>query len=223
MFSHLFCYVMSHLLCDKMWMILVIGSDSNQNQLKTLSCFVTAWWGCSIVWWWIINVNFLIPKLIKISIQLVFSYFHFTLHKTIDWTESWYNLRYRTPFFTFCLTSWSFIILDLQGSGIMWNAYDFPVFLLSESSTLTLQEVCTAWIFQCGLSVVHTLDNHLWWLFCLLCEVRKSFSGRCYCLDTTACRFGTFVNCLVSYGYLTWKLSRIFVISKMPLKFEVTE
>ncbi|XP_041002422.1 nicastrin isoform X2 [Juglans microcarpa x Juglans regia] len=26
------------------------------------------------------------------------------------------------------------------GSGIMWNAYDFPVFLLSESSTLTLQE-----------------------------------------------------------------------------------
>ncbi|KAF3960934.1 hypothetical protein CMV_014397 [Castanea mollissima] len=29
------------------------------------------------------------------------------------------------------------------GSGIMWNAYDFPVFLLSESSTLTLQEAAT--------------------------------------------------------------------------------
>lgn len=29
------------------------------------------------------------------------------------------------------------------GSGIMWNAYNFPVFLLSESSTLTLQEAAT--------------------------------------------------------------------------------
>lgn len=29
----------------------------------------------------------------------------------------------------------------LQGSGIMWNRYDFPVFLLSENSTLILQEV----------------------------------------------------------------------------------
>ncbi|GAV60467.1 Nicastrin domain-containing protein [Cephalotus follicularis] len=28
-----------------------------------------------------------------------------------------------------------------MGSGIMWKAYDFPVFLLSENSTLTLQEV----------------------------------------------------------------------------------
>lgn len=29
------------------------------------------------------------------------------------------------------------------GSGIMWRSYNFPVFLLSESSTLTLQEVAT--------------------------------------------------------------------------------
>ncbi|KAE8021938.1 hypothetical protein FH972_007785 [Carpinus fangiana] len=29
------------------------------------------------------------------------------------------------------------------GSGVMWNAYNFPVFLLSESSTLTLQEAAT--------------------------------------------------------------------------------
>jgi hypothetical protein len=39
----------------------------------------------------------------------------------------------------------------------MWNAYNFPVFLLSESSTLTLQEViyCLTLvkIFMYGLSV----------------------------------------------------------------------
>lgn len=29
----------------------------------------------------------------------------------------------------------------MQGSGIMLKAYDFPVFLLSESSTSMLQEV----------------------------------------------------------------------------------
>ncbi|XP_062075570.1 nicastrin-like [Humulus lupulus] len=28
-----------------------------------------------------------------------------------------------------------------NGSGILWNKYDFPVFLLSESSTKTIQEV----------------------------------------------------------------------------------
>lgn len=34
-----------------------------------------------------------------------------------------------------------FFILHLQGSGIMWKSYNFPVFLLTESGTKTLQEV----------------------------------------------------------------------------------
>jgi hypothetical protein len=50
----------------------------------------------------------------------------------------------------------------------MWNAYNFPVFLLSENSTLTLQEVMYCLKFvplaRCpcyGLSVIDTLDS-LW-------------------------------------------------------------
>lgn len=31
--------------------------------------------------------------------------------------------------------------LHLQGSGIMWNQYNFPVFLISESSISSIQEV----------------------------------------------------------------------------------
>jgi hypothetical protein len=60
------------------------------------------------------------------------------------------------------------MILCLQGSGVMWNAYNFPVFLLSESSTLTLQEVmyCLKFVpltsYPCyGLLVIDTLDS-LW-------------------------------------------------------------
>jgi uncharacterized membrane protein len=60
------------------------------------------------------------------------------------------------------------MILRLQGSGVMWNAYNFPVFLLSENSTLTLQEVMYCLKFvplaRCpcyGLSVIDTLDS-LW-------------------------------------------------------------
>ncbi|KAG8373502.1 hypothetical protein BUALT_Bualt11G0030800 [Buddleja alternifolia] len=33
------------------------------------------------------------------------------------------------------------VVLRLQGSGIMWKAYNFPVFLLSQTSTPILQEV----------------------------------------------------------------------------------
>lgn len=36
---------------------------------------------------------------------------------------------------------YSFLAQHLQGSGIMWKSYSFPVFLLTESSTKTLQEV----------------------------------------------------------------------------------
>lgn len=41
----------------------------------------------------------------------------------------------------FNLLMFSFVVQYLQGSGIMWKSYNFPVFLLTESGTEILQQV----------------------------------------------------------------------------------
>ncbi|XP_062079985.1 uncharacterized protein LOC133784720 [Humulus lupulus] len=52
------------------------------------------------------------------------------------------NVLFVFHLLTFCLIYWTNNFLPhFQGSGILWNKYDFPVFLLSESSTKTIQEV----------------------------------------------------------------------------------
>lgn len=57
------------------------------------------------------------------------------------------------------------MLQHLQGSGIMWKSYGFPVFLLTESGTKTLQEVLhSIFMFFFKLATQDTSDG----LYCIL-------------------------------------------------------
>ncbi|XP_062150833.1 nicastrin isoform X2 [Alnus glutinosa] len=77
------------------------------------------------------------------------------------------------------------------GSGVMWNAYNFPVFLLSENSTLTLQEAATK---NEESKKAYTVDVAE---FDLVMQTTKAGTG-----DSESCLKGR--TCLPLGGYSVW-------------------
>lgn len=83
----------------------------------------------------------------------------------------------------FCFSLWqpgifpcyelSTIIVHLQGSGIMWKAYNFPVFLLSQSSTLILQEVSLSLKFYSLTTIV--ISWQIIWLLMFWSKMEKKY------------------------------------------------
>jgi len=60
-----------------------------------------------------------------------------------------------------------FLAQLVQGSGVMWKSYNFPVFLLTESGSKTLQEVLL------GTLMFLYLQKYRWW-FNVLWECSES-------------------------------------------------
>jgi len=70
----------------------------------------------------------------------------------------------------------------------MWKSYGFPVFLLTESSTKTLQEVLHS-IFMFFLKLAtHASDG--WLPFEVVVMWRQTLETRFFCLSSKGCMYG---------------------------------